>query len=164
MKKVLKSRIFLVIVTALIFTGIGAFATISASSITYNGTTVDLVLNDLYSKVNSAGGKTCLYLSGTKNEVGAKYICDPGDGIARSFYILKVNTNDVELIMDRNISDSVGLSATMSWEDAMSFFTTGAGKDLSWTNAISVGLPGAQAIADAGEIPNWDVTTASVVV
>lgn len=53
MKKILKSRIFLVIVTALVFTGIGAFAdNIFANQVTYNDTTLDLALNSLYTMAN----------------------------------------------------------------------------------------------------------------
>ena len=39
---------------------IGVFATIEASNITYNGTTVDLALNDLYTKANSKDIKLML--------------------------------------------------------------------------------------------------------
>ena len=53
MKKILKSRIFLVIITAIICITVTAYATIEASSITYNDTTVDLVLDDLYNYTQS---------------------------------------------------------------------------------------------------------------
>ena len=53
MKKILKSRIFLVIVTALVFTGIGVFAdNILASQVIYNSTTLDTALNTLYNMAN----------------------------------------------------------------------------------------------------------------
>ena len=56
MKKVLKSNIFLLIVAAIIFGGLGVFATsqIMSSQITYNNTTLDLVLDDLYDKVENS--------------------------------------------------------------------------------------------------------------
>lgn len=52
MKKILKTPVFTFILGALIFGSIGVFATISASSITYNNTTVDLALDDLYGKAS----------------------------------------------------------------------------------------------------------------
>ena len=157
MKKYLIGFVFGLIIAG----SIGVLATVAASSITYNGTTVDRVLDDLYSKANQAR-VYCVLMEGTGKTLGAKYYCDPGDGTYRYFYVLKVNTNDVELIMDRNISDSVGSSATMSWNDAMVFFTTGAGKDLSWSNAISVDIPSAQEIADAGGISNFNQENAYI--
>ena len=54
MKKVLKNRLFLVLVTAIIVGSIAVYATseILASQITYNDTTVEAALNDLYGKAN----------------------------------------------------------------------------------------------------------------
>lgn len=60
MKKILKNRVFLVIITAIIFTGVGIYAEtkINASEIKYidkdnNETTVDAVLDDLYDLSNN---------------------------------------------------------------------------------------------------------------
>ena len=63
MKKILKSRIFLVIITAIVFTGIGVLATVAATSITYepswtkvNGdpiTNVQEALDTLYTKATT---------------------------------------------------------------------------------------------------------------
>ena len=52
MRKILKSKIFLFILTAIIFTGIGVFAatTVSSHDITYKNTTVEDAIDDLYSK------------------------------------------------------------------------------------------------------------------
>lgn len=51
MKKFLESRVFLVIVCAIVFTSIGVFANnLLASEIDYNDTTVDQALDTLYTK------------------------------------------------------------------------------------------------------------------
>ena len=54
MKKVLKNRMFLVLVTAIIVGSIAVYATneILASQVKYNNTPLDEVLDDLYSKTN----------------------------------------------------------------------------------------------------------------
>ena len=54
MKKVLKSRIFSFILGGLVFGSISAYATtqIFASQVTYENTTVDQALNELYAKSN----------------------------------------------------------------------------------------------------------------
>ena len=57
MKKVFKNPIFMFILGAVVFGSIGVFASqIAASNITYNNTTVDLALNDLYSRVGTSFG------------------------------------------------------------------------------------------------------------
>ena len=63
--KILKSKIFQIILIAIIFTSIGVIAenAINASQITYTNTnnqetTVDAALNDLYTQMN---GKNCVY-------------------------------------------------------------------------------------------------------
>ena len=105
--KILKNPIFMFLLGAIIFTGIGACATIKlqASEIEYSeGVSIKDKIDDLYSKTNS--NKVCFYISGTKGAVGARYLCEPGDGTARYFYILKVDTNTVKLIMEKNITDN----------------------------------------------------------
>ena len=101
----------------------------------------------------------CFLQSGTALTVGAKYECNPGDDIVRNFYILSIDNvnNTVDLLMDRNI-----YNRALSWNTAINYFTTGEGLAVknSWTNVLDIGLPGAQAIADAGGIPGWDYTTA----
>ena len=62
MRKILKSKIFLIIVTALIFTGVGATASIVATNITYNPSwtktngdpisTASEAMDELYTRVN----------------------------------------------------------------------------------------------------------------
>lgn len=54
MKKILKSRIFLVIATALVFTGIGVFAdNLLASEVDYKETNVESALDSLYTTQNT---------------------------------------------------------------------------------------------------------------
>lgn len=54
MKKILKNRIFIFFMGMIIAGSITAYATsqIMSSQVTYNNTTVDLVLDDLYTKAN----------------------------------------------------------------------------------------------------------------
>lgn len=172
MKKFLTSRIFTFILGAVIFSGITGVAAYSilASDIGYTPkdsswevNNVKDAIDDLYTKSKNVKKISCLYISGTKGQIGSKYICDPGDGVARNFYILKVNTNNVEMIMESNLSDTVGNQVTMTWNDAIAFFTTGAGKDIktSWENIESIDLPEAQTIANASNMTGWNVTTAT---
>ena len=146
-------------VLGLIIAGsIGVIAVnLSANDISYGNGTVKDALDELYT---SSRGVSCLYLSGTKGQVGSKYICDPGDGVARNFYILKVDTDEVKLIMERNLSDEIGNVKTMSYSDANSFISNN-NINTSWKNAKSVSLPSIQDIANAGGITGWDVTTAT---
>ena len=163
MKKLFRSRIFLVLVTAIIVGGITVLAEtqFQASEVGYKSTTVDKALDDLYDRV-SGTKVACLLISGEKETVGSKYACNPGDGNIRYFYILKTNTTDVEMIMEKNLTDEVG-NSTMDWNTAMAFFTTGAGKDIktSWKNINDIDLPDAQTIADVTEMNNWNVNTAT---
>lgn len=53
MKRVLKSRVFFFVLGLIIAGSIGVYATMAASSITYNNTTVDLALDDLYNNLDS---------------------------------------------------------------------------------------------------------------
>ena len=96
--------------------------------------------------------------------IGTKYTLDPGDGTPRDFYILSVNdtTNEVRLIMDRNITQGTA-NPTINYTNAMAYFDNGDGLTIknSWTNVESIDLPGAQEIADAVGNTSWDVTTAT---
>ena len=123
--------------------------------------------NECNPNVFSENNKFCALKSGKALAVGSKYECDPGDGTKRIFYVLAVNSNTVDLIMERNLSDTVG-NFKMAWSDAMAYFTTGAGASTkaSWKNVINVDLPSAQDIVDASLIinpkENWsfDIKTA----
>lgn len=155
----MKKYIIGFILGAIVFAGIGVYAAIKiqADEIGYKEGTVEDALNDLYSKTNNSK-KTCLYVSGTKGAVNTKYLCDPGDGIARYFYILKTENNNIKLIMERNITDTVGSNVTMTWNDAMSFLENNNINTL-WKNVSSVDLPSAQEIADAGGITGFNLST-----
>lgn len=163
MKKIFKNPIFTFIIGVIITGSISVFATIAASNITYKNTNVEEALDDLYEKANSNDNDAfCILLSGTKNTVGAKYACNPGDGIIRNFYLLAIDNNKAKLIMEQNLSDTVG-SPRMNYATALAFFETGAGVSTknAWTNVDDVDLPSAQDIANAGGITGWDVTTAT---
>ena len=178
MKKILKSRLFFFLLGAIIFGGIGVFASdILASHITYDNTTSGLkdsnnqdvttvqgAIDVLYDKANNTK-KTCLLVSeqyGNKGAVGSKYLCYLGDGVARYFYILKTNTNDVEMIMERNITDTVGTNKVINWSSATHFFDEGQPgyqtKQTWLTKVIDVKLPDAQTIVNAGGITEWNIS------
>ena len=150
MKRVIKNNIFGFIVGAVIFGCLGVIAAnaINARDIVYRNTNVESAIDDLYT--NPAAKKFCELKSGTALTVGSKYECDPGDGVKRIFYILTVNQNTVDLIMEYNISDDAG-SALETWTDAMKYFRSGAGATIksAWTNILNIDLPKAQALADA---------------
>ena len=59
--------------------------------------------------------------------------------------------------MEKNISDSVGSAVTMTWNNAMKFFQSGAGSTIptQWKNVQKIDLPSAQAIADAVDNSSW---------
>lgn len=171
MKRIIKNPIFTFILGTLIFGGIvGVSAyTIFANDIgytpkdsTWKVDNVKDAIDELYNKANTS--KTvCMLLSGTKNTIGSKYACNPGDGVIRNFYLLKVDGNKVKLIGEQNISDTVG-SPRMSQTIALNYLKSGgAGYTTisAWSNVIDVDLPSAQDIANAGGITGWNVTTAS---
>jgi len=95
--------------------------------------------------------------------VGSMYECDLGDNTKRNFYVLSINQDTIDLIMDRNITQGTS-TPTMTWNDAMAYFNNGDGIAVknSWTKVKGIGLPSAQAIADAGGITGWDYSTATV--
>ena len=116
-----------------------------------------------YKEAVSTSGK-CYYVNSTFGDssdltsVGTKYECDPGDGIMRNFYILSENTDDVELLMERNITDGTGISTT-TWREAIAYFDSGAGAPIkdAWTGVLDIQLPLGQQIVDAGGSPYWVV-------
>ena len=173
MKKIFKNSLLTFVIGLIVAGSIGVYATIKiqASEIEYNNTPLDQVLDDLYSK--SSGKKFCVLLSeqyGTKGNVGAKYTCNLGDGVARNFFILKVDGNDVKMIMERNLTDTVGSARMSSHSEALNYLKSG-GQAYStvsaWTNVKSVDLPDAQDIVDASLVVNpkenftFDISEAS---
>lgn len=157
MKKVFNNSIFMFIFGVLVTVcfAIGVYA-INANEIDYkNGKKVSEALDDLYTKTSNNSGGFCKKVDGNSNTVGSKYECDPGDGIYRLFYVLKVNDNTVDLIMDRNIN-----KGTLNYESALDYFSTGEGSTIatSWSNVVSVTIPKVQDIASAVGNDNWNAT------
>jgi len=147
----------------LIAAGFSVYAAVSynASNVLYNGEPLNDVLDHLYGRTDqiiTKGDKTCVFISnqyGEKGEIGAKYMCNLGDGVARNFYLLKKDTvnNRVKLIMENNITSDDGLILKYNWDSAVAFFNSSSlpGYNLkqSWSNVISVGIPDANDILDA---------------
>ncbi|MBO4245178.1 MAG: hypothetical protein J5892_00350 [Bacilli bacterium] len=114
--------------------------------------------NTLYARE----AQLCQFISntyGNDGEIGAKYGCSLGDGITRNFYLLKKDsaTNTVKLIMEQNLSDTVGSNKVMTWDNAIAFFNyghPGYSTKQAWSTVINVDLPSAQDIMDASLVIN----------
>lgn len=175
MKKILKNRVFLVIITAIICISISTYAAIKiqASEIGYKNGSVEDALNNLYNIANgNLSNYSCILLSGNKETIGSEYACNLGDGVYRNFYLLKLDGNNVKLIMEKNLSDEIIDSArTMTYANALTYFDSGHSgyttKQKWLTKVISVDLPDAQDIVDASLIINpkndwtFDISTES---
>lgn len=152
-------KLLLIIITMILSISASVYAAsqIFANNISYKDTTVEEALNDLYTKSENTQSvlKFCELKEGTNLEVGSKYECDPGDGVKRIFYILTVRNNDVDLLMDRNITQGTN-TKTMSWADAMKYVKNNNLKSL-WSNVLDIDLPKAQAIADAVGNTSWQM-------
>ena len=155
----MKKYIIGFVLGTIIFTGIGAYATIKmqADEIGYgdDDKTVADALDDLYSKANSSI-KLCKYIDGTygsKGSVGSKYECKLGNE-TKYFYTLSINTNTVVMIMDGYVADET----LYNYNDAISYFTSGSGSQYlqQWPNVISVGLPSAYDVANAIGYSGWN--------
>ena len=152
MKKYIKVSIISFILGAIIFGSVGVLASqIIARDISYKSTNVESALNDLYTKADSK--KICELKSGTASTIGSMYECDPGDNVKRNFYILEVRNNEVDLIMQHNITEGSN-QTTMTWNDAMKYINNNNLKT-SWDDVMNVDLPSAQAIANAVGRTNW---------
>ena len=119
-----------------------------------------------YKEANSenTSGK-CYYVDSTFGDpsdiksIGTKYLCDPGGGILRYFYVLSEDNenNNMNLLMERNLTEDS--AAPMTWMDAIAYFDTGAGAatKAAWTGVLDVELPWGKDINDAaGGNPNWN--------
>ena len=169
--KILKSRLFLVLITAVICICSTAYAvSLTATSISYGNGTVKDALDDLYTKRDSGNLKLCKFIDGTygaKGTVGAKYECTLGDKdandnlIKRNFYILSVNQdNTVDMIMDRNITEGTENKKVSNWNSAMNYFSSGQPGykyTTAWTLVVSISLPSSVKIARAVDNNNWNV-------
>lgn len=163
MKKVLHSKMFLFLLGFVFVSSIGVYATIKiqASEIGYKNGSVEDALNYLYGRANNNNhgiSKFCELEDGyTHLTVGAKYKCQLGENdknqnnqlIYRYFYILKINNNSVDMIMDRNITDEIS-SHTLSWSDAINFFDSEIGISFinKWNNLIdtNINLPSIESL------------------
>ena len=153
----------LIIVTCLTGT-VYAAGSILASQITYKDTTVDKAIDDLYDKaekLTNISRNICSYLDDESTveagKVGAKYECEVGTNIYNKFYILTINGNRVDLIMDRNI-----FNGTIDWKDAKKYFNDGQPGStikVNWNNVLNVTLPSAQAISDVARNDGWMIST-----
>lgn len=157
----MKKNILFFILGAIVFSSITAYATIKyqANEIGYKDGTVEEALNDLYSKTNSVNNKICILLSeqnGTKGNVGSKYVCNLGDGVARNFYILKTDGSNVKLIMDRNITQGTS-NKTLTWNAAKQYIEDNIRN--IWNKVLDVSLPDVQDIANAVGNNEWIADT-----
>ena len=162
MKKIFKAKWFVYLIIAVTFLSVGVLADdlIDAHSVLYapnnSAFEVDNVqdaLDELYSKTK--GNSFCRNITGDKNTVGSKYECDPGDGVWRTFYVLKVNEDTIDMILSTNLPDTVQtvtIGGEMTFPERLRlYFTSGAGATIkaSWTNTLNVDVPKGQDIMDA---------------
>ena len=99
----------------------------------------------------------CKNTGTTGTAIGTKYLCDPGDGIKRTFYVLETSGENVSLLMDRNIKDYVewapyGNTTETGPVTANSELKTATSK---WID-VKVILPTANQIAVASGNTSWD--------
>lgn len=157
MNKFLKKGKLLIILAGIVFVSIGVYAesVIRAEQIVYQNRTLKDAMDELYGNATNLK-KICKLVNGNLGEIGSKYECDPGDGIKRNFYLLTLRSKEVDLIMDRNITQG-STKTTMTWYDAMKYFESEEGitKTGGWTDVLNIDLPKAQAIANAVGNNNW---------
>ena len=158
-----KSNIFSFVLGAIIFgtiSVVSAYALLS-SDVSYTpedeGWNVDNVqdaIDDLNKNLKDRK-VYCVALSGDKDTIGSKYACNLGDETINYFYLLKKEDGASKLIMQENIATG------MTWNDAMNYLITGAGKDLKiqWPNIIDISLPSSTDIANAVNKTDWDLDT-----
>lgn len=91
--------------------------------------------------------------------IGDRYLCNPGDDVERTFYILSIESNDVLFIMDRNIGTNVAWNSNGD-------ITSGANAALSYLDRITsdwnnstVMLPNANTIASASNMSSINLTS-----
>ncbi len=171
MKKIVKSKIFLVLLTAIITCGvISVYAAVTfpnASNVTYDTTNSHITqnnlqtsLDELYSRAKSMKDSSfCKLISGTKYEIGSKYECTVGYNnttpIKYNFYLLALENNMARLIQEHNITEGTN-QTTMDWSTAMKYVNNNNLKT-KWTNVLDIDLPMAQDIANAVGFTEWRV-------
>lgn len=160
MKKLLS-----LIMLGILFIGIGVFADdiLEATGIKYKNKSVEDSLNELYIKANAkdVGAQQICKLTdttyGSFGEIGSMYECEVGNNIKYSFYLLTDRGTEVDLIMNKNITQETN-KTTMTWYDAMDYIVDNNLKN-SWNNVLNVDLPKAQAIADAAGNSSWKASS-----
>ena len=159
-------KLFIGILIGIATTGIVYAVSTSADSISYNNGTVKDALDYLYSAPQIQ--KFCEYQDNTyvKEEnksdmyaIATKYRCQVNNNDTYNFYILSVNNEQVELIMDRNITQNTN-QTTMSWANAMKYVKDNNLKS-SWSNVLDINLPSVQDIANAVGNENWNAAANS---
>ena len=128
---------------------------------TANGALVQCGSSEITTRPNNSNpvATVCTYLNNTYSvtpsdhtSIGTAYNCNPGDGNNYKFYVLAKSGNQVKLIMEQNLSDTVGTARGMTYDNAMAFFDSGSAgytTKQAWTRVINVDLPSAQEIMDA---------------
>lgn len=101
----------------------------------------------------------CKNTGTTGTAIGTKYLCNPGDGIERTFYVLETSGENVSLLMDRNIKDYVewapyGNTTKTGPVTANSELKTATSK---WID-VNVLLPTAKQIAVASGNTTWNAS------
>ncbi len=126
-----------------------------------NGTSVKCSGTEIIARPNNSNPvvTVCTYLNNTYSatpsdhtSIGTAYNCNPGDGNTYKFYVLAKSGNQVKLIMEQNLSDTVGTAKVMTWENAMAFLESGGAgyaTKQAWNRVISMDHPTAQEIMDA---------------
>ena len=93
--------------------------------------------------------------------IGDAYTCNPGDDIARTFYVISIQGDSVSLIMDKNIGTNVAWDAqnitTNGPETAMAYLKRVTRK---WTN-VAVSMPSGMELATIGGDSTWNSSRAS---
>ncbi len=133
----------------------------STCTATAGGASVQCSGTEITARPNNSNpvATVCTYLNNTYSvttsdhtSIGTAYNCNPGDGNNYKFYILAKNGNQIKLIMEQNLSDTVGTARGMTYDNAMAFFDSGSAgyaTKQAWTRVINVDLPSAQEIMDA---------------
>ena len=158
-------KLFVGIFMGIILTGVVYAATTAAESISYGNGTVKDALDYLYGAPQIQ--KFCEYQDNTyvKEEnksdmyaIATKYRCQVNNNDTYNFYILSVNNEQVELIMDRNITEGTSTPA-MTWANAIKY----ANENLksNWINVLDVDLPKVQTIANAVGNNSWNAATST---
>ena len=120
--------------------------------ILYKATVDDVPISMVETLVVEPVDAVCRVAAATTNgvlTVGDRYTCNPGDEVARNFYILSVRSSDVLLIMDRNLGGNIAWSTDGTIDNG----ATAADSYLkmvtkSWSNVTTM-LPDATMIANA---------------